>query len=188
MAGLAENQTFNQLTSAAYSLGKSLPKNKATKQVSVPQYKNLSGVKNDATPVYDKFKNLGAITVPYGGGTKYEGFHPGVDIAAPSGTTVPAFTGGKVTEVRTGVGKTTSPSFGNYVIVTDPSGAKHRYSHLSQEWVKLGDEIKPGQSIGAIGATGSVYSQSGGDPSHLDYRIMDAFNKYIDPSVYLSKK
>lgn len=185
MAGLPEKQTFKELTSAAYSLGKTLPKRKT--KTAPAQYQNLSSIKKDTAPVYDRFKNLGAITVPYGGSTRYEKFHPGVDIAAPTGTQVPAFTEGKITDIRTGVGRTTSPSFGNYVIVTDPSGSKHRYSHLDQSWVKMGQDIAKGQMIGSMGATGSVYSQSGGDPSHLDYRIMNAFNKYIDPSLYLSK-
>jgi len=183
MAGLAENQTFKNLTSAAYSLGKSLPKKKAVQ----PNYENLRNITKGDAPTNDQFKNLGTTTVPYGGSTKYEKFHPGVDIAAPTGTQVPSFTGGKITDIKSGVGKTDSPSFGNYVIVTDPKGNKHRYSHLDQSWVKIGQEIERGQNIGAMGATGSVYSQSGGDPSHLDYRIMDAFNKYIDPSLYLSK-
>jgi len=187
MPGLTQNQTFNALTDASYSLGKSLPQKKP-----VQSFKNLSNVAKTTIPNtaqnYEEFKKLGAMTTQYGGSTNYEEFHPGVDLAAPTGTEVPAFAEGKVTDVRTGVGKTTSPSFGNYVIVTDPSGAKHRYSHLSQSWVKVGDTVTQGQKLGAIGATGSVYSQSGGDPSHLDYRIMDAYNKYVNPSQYLANR
>ena len=191
MPGLKQNPTFSALTDVAYSFGKSLPTKVATND-----YQNLSNVRKDVaqqnvsqqTPNnYEAFNKLGTMTTPYGGSTNYEKFHPGVDIAAPTGTEVPAFAGGTVTDVRTNVGRTSSPSYGNYVIVTDPSGQKHRYSHLSQSWVKVGDTVQSGQRIGAIGATGSVYSQSGGDPSHLDYRITDAYNKYVNPSQYLAK-
>ena len=182
MAGLPENKKFSEMTNAAYSLGNSLPKKAAVQ----PKYENLSNIQKNSGPVYDKFKDLGTMTVPYGGSTRYENVHPGVDIANKIGTDINSFSGGTVTDMRTGMGRTTKPSFGNYVIVTDPQGAKHRYSHLNQSWVKVGQEVQAGDRLGAMGNSGSVYSNSGGDGSHLDYRIRDAFNKYIDPSKYLT--
>jgi len=129
-------------------------------------------------------KTLGTITTPFGGSTKYEAFHPGIDIAAPIGTKIPAFSGGKVTEVVSGK-KQGDPGFGNYIVVTDDKGNKWRYSHLSQQFIKLGDMIQKGQIIGGMGNTGSTYSTSGGSGSHLDLRIQDAASRFLNPATLL---
>lgn len=129
---------------------------------------------------------LGALTTDYGGSTKYEKFHPGIDIANKIGASVPAFAPGTVTEVVTGK-KQGDKGFGNYVIVTDAQGNKHRYSHLYNAWVKVGQKVNEGQNIASIGNTGSTYSNSGGTGAHLDYRIRDAYNKYISPYKFFKK-
>lgn len=130
--------------------------------------------------------NLGTVTVEYGGGTKFEGGHPAIDIANRKGTPIPAFTGGKVVEVRGGMGNTPGQgSFGNYVIIEDRMGNKHRYSHLDQSYVQLGQTVQRGAPIATMGNSGGAYSQHGGDGTHLDYRIQDAYGKYMNPSRYL---
>ena len=128
---------------------------------------------------------LGAITVKPGGSTRYEKVHPGVDIANAIGTKLPAFAGGAVSGIKTGQ-RQGSPGYGNYVLITDKDGNKHRYSHLNDVMVRVGDEINPGQTIGTMGNTGQTYSLSGGTGSHLDYRILNAFGKYIDPMIYVN--
>lgn len=183
-----ENLLYKGLTGAAYGLGASLPSRK--KSVDIDRFKNIPRTTPTAdTPVAPgMFKNLGAVTTPYGGRTKFEPFHPGVDVAGPGGTPIPAFAGGTVSKVVSGQGWTPGqPSFGNYVIVTDPQGGKHRYSHLSQSYVELGETISKGEIIGPMGKTGGSYSPSGGDPSHLDFRIRDAYGKYVNPLIYLSQ-
>lgn len=130
--------------------------------------------------------SIGNETVDYGGETKYEGVHPGVDIANKIGTPINAFTPGVVTKVETGH-KQGDNGFGNYIIITDPYGAQHRYSHLSQSFVRVGQKVGQGNPIAAMGNTGSTYSESGGTGSHLDYRISDAYGKYQNPYQYLSK-
>jgi len=47
--------------------------------------------------------SLGTVTTPYGGMTKYEGFHKGVDVANKKGTPIPAFASGVVTKVMNGL-------------------------------------------------------------------------------------
>lgn len=135
-------------------------------------------------PMPGSFSNLGKMTVPYGGSTRYEAKHPGVDIANAIGTPIPAFSGGTVSQVVSGK-KQGDPGFGNFVVVTDPQGGKHRYSHLNQAFVKVGTPIKRGQQIGTMGHSGQTYSESGGSGSHLDIRIRDAFGKYANPFTYL---
>lgn len=132
-----------------------------------------------------KFGNLGTVTVAPGGRTRFESTHPGIDIANKIGTPLPSFTGGKVSQVVSGT-KQGSPGYGNYVIITDKEGNNHRYSHLNNAYVQVGQEIPKGYTIGTMGNTGQTYSTSGGTGSHLDYRIKDAYGKYVDPWKYLT--
>ncbi len=135
------------------------------------------------------FSELGTVTTPYGGKTKFESPHPGVDVAMNTGQPVPAFSGGRVTNVRTNKKQTPDlPGFGNYVIIEDEQGNKHRYSHLHETWVQEGQEISAGDTIGGAGHSGGAYSTTGGSGTHLDYRIKNAYNKYVNPSDYLTGK
>lgn len=123
--------------------------------------------------------------MPYGGATKYEKFHPAVDVANNSGTPIPAFSGGTV--VKTDLGhKQGENNYGNSVIIQDDQGNKHRYSHLHRAYVSPGQRVHGGQPIGQMGATGSAYSPSGGDPSHLDYRVVSAYGKYKNPLPFIA--
>lgn len=129
---------------------------------------------------YNIFKNLGKITTPYGGSTKDEGNHPGVDFANASGTPIPAFAGGTIT----GVGSKQDGT-GNVVILKDNNGNTHQYSHLQSANVKLGDTVEKGEQIAEMGKSGNSYSPSGGDPSHLDIRIVSAYGKFKNPLTYV---
>lgn len=129
-----------------------------------------------------KFKNITNMTTPFGGATKDENPHPAVDMAAPSGTPIPAFANGVV--VKTGF----SPDgFGNNVIMKDDNGDVHQYSHLSKFAVKPGQKVKKGQEIAKMGSSGNSYSPSGGDPSHLDIRIASKYGKWKNPLTYINK-
>jgi len=185
-----ENTTFKSLTDAAFRIGKNLPQKK---NINVDALKEVSKETRDTRiePPVKKdikdFSNLGTMTTPYGGSTNFEKFHPGVDIAAPIGTSLPAFTGGTVTGVRTGRENTpATPGFGNFVIIKDDNGNFQRYSHLNKVFVPIGGKVEAGQQIGEIGNTGGAYSTSGGTGSHLDFRIFSAAKKYYNPSTYLS--
>ena len=133
----------------------------------------------------DLMKTLGTKTTEYGGSTKFESFHPAIDIANTKGTPIPSFTPGIVTKIVTGKVQG-DKGYGNYIIVTDANGFNHRYSHLDAIGVVLGDHILQGQIIGKMGNSGSTYSTSGGDGTHLDYRIADQNGKHVNPYSYLS--
>jgi murein DD-endopeptidase MepM/ murein hydrolase activator NlpD len=191
MPGLSENSTYQNLIGGAYSLGNTLKK-------AVPDLSNLkntlkdtaSGVKtsviNTTAGVPKSLSSLGRITTNYGGSTRSEKFHRGIDIAAPKGTPMPALTPGMVTEVGTASNAKTNP-YGNYVVIKDPQGNYIKYSHLNNSYVKVGTAIVKGANIGEIGNTGNVYSPSGkGDGSHLDLRIYNyAKSHYYNPLEYL---
>lgn len=192
MASLPENQVYNTYNSAvkntsnfAAKLGSTLPINKKFGG-SPSDYSNLVGMvggyQNRKVPT--SLSKLGNVTTNYGTSTKYEQFHPGVDVANSIGTPVPTFVSGKVTDKSTGH-KQGDSGFGNYVVVTDENGNQHRYSHLNQVFVPVGAQVGQGQEIGTMGNTGQTYSLSGGTGSHLDYRIKDIYGKYINPYNYL---
>jgi len=141
---------------------------------------------NRASNALSMLKSLGTETTPYGGSTKYEKFHPGVDIAAPIGTPIPTTVGGRVIEQMSGK-KQGDAGYGNYVIIQDMAGNKYRYSHLSRDYVRLGQYVPRGTILGAMGASGQTYSVSGGTGSHLDLRIRDAFGRYQNPYNFLAK-
>jgi murein DD-endopeptidase MepM/ murein hydrolase activator NlpD len=146
---------------------------------------------------YSNLSKLGNITVPYGGSTRYEQFHPGIDIANVKGTPINAPASGVVTPINapaSGVvtdavgGKVQGDKdYGNTLIIKDKKGNKHRLSHLEQLNVRPGQQVVAGQTpVGTMGNSGSAYSPSGrGDGTHLDYRLVTAYGKYKNPMTYL---
>ena len=180
-----ENLLFKPVEKVAFAVKQaSLAAKRARKSFPVGKY---TGLMDNVQGTYKStLGDLGTVTTPYGGSTRYEKVHPGIDIANKIGTIIPSFLGGKVTAVETGR-RQGERGYGNYVIITDQYGGKHRYSHLSQSYVKVGQDVQTGAPIGAMGATGQTYSLTGGTGSHLDYRILDAYNRYINPVAYISK-
>lgn len=126
---------------------------------------------------------IGNVTTPFGGSTRGEAFHPGVDIANRTGTLIPAFADGQITAVGP-----TKNGMGNVVTLKDSGGNTHQYGHLQTVNVKPGQIVKKGQAIAQMGATGNSYSPTGGDPSHLDIRIVNAYGKWKNPMTYLRNK
>ena len=129
-------------------------------------------------------QGLGTITTRPNESTRYEKNHPGLDVANKIGTPVRAFEGGTVVGTSRGK-KQGQKGYGNFVIVKDRFGNLHRYSHLNTTWMRVGDLIQMGQTLGEMGSTGSTYSLHGGTGSHLDYRVTSAFNQYIDPFRFI---
>jgi murein DD-endopeptidase MepM/ murein hydrolase activator NlpD len=135
---------------------------------------------------FPNLTKLGKITTPYGGSTRNEKFHPGVDIANAKGTPIESPVDGKVVHAVGGKMQGDA-SYGNDVMIRDEQGNHHNLGHLDQTLVQPGQVIKRGTQIGTMGATGATYSPSGNDPTHLDYRIVSAFGKYKNPAPYLNK-
>lgn len=94
----------------------------------------------------------GRLTSPFGYRsdpfTGARSFHSGIDLAAPTGTAVKATLDGKIAE--TGFNRI----FGNYVIITHERGYQSLYGHLSAVYVKRGQYVTQGTSVGAVGNTG----------------------------------
>jgi len=134
-----------------------------------------------------RFQNLGlgVMTVPYGGKTRMEEHHPGVDFANDKGTPIPATVDGVVTNTVSGKTQGTN-DFGNTVEIKDMEGNTHQFHHLQNIGVQQGQQVKKGQNVATMGNSGATYSQSGqGDGTHLDYRIVDAYGKFKNPMPYV---
>ena len=94
----------------------------------------------------------GRLTSPFGYRsdpfTGARSFHSGVDLAAPTGTSVKAALDGRIAE--TGFNRI----YGNYVIITHDRGYQSLYGHLSAIYVKRGQYVTQGAVVGAVGNTG----------------------------------
>lgn len=118
----------------------------------------------------------GTITSPFGWRSNPFGgspeFHQGLDIAAPTGTTITASAGGTVIMAQWYGG------YGNYILIDNGGGYSTGYGHLSAFYVSAGQQIKQGQAIGAVGCTGECT----GPHVHFEIRYN---GKPIDPATRL---
>ena len=87
-------------------------------------------------------------------------FHPGLDIAASKGTPIRATADGVVTSAAF------NGNYGNAVLIEHSSWISTRYGHLSRFAVRAGQEVRRGEVIGSVGATGRATS------AHLHYEIL----------------
>jgi murein DD-endopeptidase MepM/ murein hydrolase activator NlpD len=98
--------------------------------------------------------------------------HTGLDFRASTGDPVRATANGKV------VSSGWSGGYGRMVEIDHGNGLSTRYGHLSEINVKVGDTIKIGQVIGAVGSTG----RSTGPHLHYETRID---GEAVDPQKFL---
>ena len=117
----------------------------------------------------------GRISGVYGSQRFYNGKpgnpHYGVDVARPTGTPVLSPGPGVITLAEPDLFYS-----GGTVILDHGYGLSSSFLHMSRIDVRVGDEVKTGDPIGAIGATGRATGP------HLDWR-MSWFNQRIDPQL-----
>ncbi len=117
----------------------------------------------------------GPISGVYGSQRVYNGKpgtpHYGVDIAQPTGTIVVAPASGAVTLVHDDMFYS-----GGTLIIDHGHGISSTFIHLSKILVKEGEEVKQGQKIALVGASGRATGP------HLDWR-MNWFNVRLDPQL-----
>ena len=82
--------------------------------------------------------------------TEKFGFHSGIDLAAPEGTPIYAAYAGTVAE--TGC----SEARGNYIVLNHGNGVRTVYCHCSAVFAQTGANLKSGEVIAAVGATGQA--------------------------------
>ena len=134
----------------------------------------------------EKFKNLGKVTAQYGDTTRQETFHGGIDIANEEGTPIHAPVDGVVVKNDEGHVQNEN-NFGNTLEIKDVDGNVHQFHHLQGSPLRPGQTVRKGQPVATMGKTGAVYSPSNGDPSSLDYRVVAAYGKYINPTPFIGR-
>lgn len=106
---------------------------------------------------------------PFSGDQKQ---HKGLDIAAYAGTPIRAPASGIVSYAAMDEG------YGNLISVDHGHGIVTRYGHCSQIYVKVGQRVRRGDVIGAVGSTG----RSTGPHLHYEVRLN---NVPINPEKYI---
>ncbi len=101
--------------------------------------------------------------------------HTGLDFQAEPGTPIVAAAGGLV------VVQEYHPAYGNMVEVDHGNQVITRYAHASQVFVKVGDLVKRGQKIAAVGSSG----RSTGPHLHFEVLVQGVFQ---DPAPFLAQR
>jgi murein DD-endopeptidase MepM/ murein hydrolase activator NlpD len=109
--------------------------------------------------------------VTSGFGWRWGRMHEGIDISAPTGTAVRAVASGTIIYAGWLGG------YGQLIVIDHGNGLATAYAHLSAIWVG-GGSVSQGQSIGAVGCTGSCT----GPHLHFEVRVNGSA---VDPMGYL---
>ncbi len=113
----------------------------------------------------------GYFAWPVAGGVMTQGIHGwnGIDIGAPTGTSIYASAAGTVLVARSGGW---NGGYGSYVVIAHGNGTQTLYAHMSRVSVSPGEAVGQGEAIGKVGSTG----QSTG--SHLHFEVRGATNPF----------
>jgi murein DD-endopeptidase MepM/ murein hydrolase activator NlpD len=101
-------------------------------------------------------------------------FHSGLDIAGDKGAPVYATATGRVSFAGYQGG------YGKLVVIDHGFGLQSRYGHLSDFLVRAGAEVKRGEQIGKVGATGRATG------AHLHYEVL-ANGRLLNPLQLLTQ-
>ena len=115
----------------------------------------------------------GAFTSGYG--WRWGRIHAGIDIAAPVGTPILAAASGVIEYATWNDG-----GYGNMIDIRHADGTITRYAHMNELYVKEGQTVSQGQTIGAMGSTGFSTGP------HLHFEIRPNGGSAIDPMTFLA--
>jgi murein DD-endopeptidase MepM/ murein hydrolase activator NlpD len=115
----------------------------------------------------------GAFTSGFG--WRWGKIHAGIDIAAPIGTPILAAASGTVEYATWNDG-----GYGNMIDIRHADGTITRYAHMNELYVKEGQTVNQGQTIGAMGSTGFSTGP------HLHFEIRPNGGSAIDPMTFLA--
>ncbi len=102
--------------------------------------------------------------------------HNGIDIQAPKTTVVQAAADGIVKTIKN------DPRYGLTIVIEHADGLQTVYANLlSSEFVKEGEKVIQGQSIGTVGNT-AVFESC--DEPHLHFEVLKD-SVQVDPNIYL---
>ena len=129
----------------------------------------INGIKLSVLPV------TGRLSSRYGESSSLRrSIHTGLDIACASGTDIKATANGTITFAAY------NGSYGNLVKIDHGNGIETWYGHCSKIYTKVGQTIKAGDVIAAVGSTGN----STGPHLHFEIRIN---GNTVNPQNYVYK-
>ena len=99
----------------------------------------------------------------------------GINIKAPSGSPIRAARSGKVIYRGNEL-----LAWGNLILIKHTNGWTTAYAHLEKFYVELGEQLKTGDIVGAVGKTGNVFDYQ------LHFQVRKN-SKPLDPLKYLYK-
>ncbi|MBV5272298.1 MAG: M23 family metallopeptidase [Lamprocystis purpurea] len=102
-------------------------------------------------------------------------FHQGVDFAAPSGSPVVAVADGLVTFSGRRSG------YGNMIELRHVDGYATRYAHNQANLVQEGQQVRQGQKIGAVGATGTATGP------HVHFEVLKN-GEHLNPIQFVGRQ
>jgi murein DD-endopeptidase MepM/ murein hydrolase activator NlpD len=102
-------------------------------------------------------------------------YHGGLDIAGEKGQPVYATASGTVESASY------KSDYGNLIVIDHGFGLQSRYGHLSKFGVRQGQQVKRGDVIGNVGATGKATGY------HLHYEVL-ANGKLLNPLQLLTQQ
>lgn len=97
--------------------------------------------------------------------------HTGIDLAAPTGTSVGAVGAGVV------ISASYDGSYGNKVVVRHDDGTETWYAHLNTIESQVGQAVEAGTLIGTVGSTGNVTGP------HLHLEVRPGGGEPVDPDT-----
>ncbi|BAS54245.1 hypothetical protein NIES2135_05050 [Leptolyngbya boryana NIES-2135] len=166
--------------------------NTSSRSISTETSKGVSGVDFNAAPPQQQqekiYPVIGSFPITSGYGNRQHPtrggirFHDGIDLGTPIGTPVVSPMDGKV--IRSGGTQGKDGEFGGYgrlVEVAFKDGTTAFFAHLSQNLVKVGEQVKAGQILAKTGSSGD------GTGPHLHLGASKN-GQSIDPSFLLGYK
>lgn len=109
------------------------------------------------------------------------GAHGGIDIGGDENSPIPSPIAGEVVDLGSGYGS----GYGHYIQIRDSNGNYHLIGHCNDQYVSVGQQVKPGDIIGTLGNTGASTGP------HIHYQIDPPENMaavksgpHLDPYTY----
>lgn len=115
------------------------------------------------------------LTATFGAYGYWSSSHTGLDFAAPYGSTIRSITSGTVVSVEY------DGSYGLKTVIEAPDGTHYWYCHQAETFVAVGQTVRPGQAIGAVGLTGNTTG------AHLHLEVRPGGGDPVDPYAALAR-
>lgn len=164
----SENTNSTESKTSSNSISQNQNANSKPKEEKEPSF---------AKPVQGKItKDFAKDTLIYSETLKEWITHMGIDIKADKTTVVKSAEEGTIKSIKN------DPRYGITVVIEHAKGYTTIYSNLlTAEFVKEGEKVTKGQTIGTVGNTATFEIA---DEPHLHFEILKD-GEYVDPNLYL---